>query len=479
MSLEKIKEPYSCEICTNNMDFNHRVVCSFCSVEICESCFQYSITMELKTPCCIYCKKNFSLEFVLENNDTKWCRKTFIPFFENLCLEREKSYLIDTIPKYKKMVEIRELKNELKKIPSDRKIEANILKDFRENFQYDEKVLEGLTKTKLTRAKLAQIRNDKNFVKLLTQKILDKNNQKNKLNEKINLLQDKSNKKTKEDKKVTYICNCPNQKCRGFITNEYFCEICNLEICDSCMVEKKENHICNRNDVKSANMIKESSKPCPKCYSPIFKISGCNQMFCTNCHVVFDWQTLKIDKGNVHNVHYFEWMTSQNNSANINLDEIACGDILEIYRNLFHDLYYHDENYNNIQYVKKIFQINRVLHGEIIENIRTNSIKNNFEKYRIQYLDNKISEKIWKSRIAKDTINNESYQSLIEVFEMYVTITSDFIRQLAFKKIELEDMIKKYSKFYIFFKKSIDETLQIFGGKLNDREYYLISNAKI
>ena len=62
---------------------------------------------------------------------------------------------------------------------------------------------------------------------------------------------------------------------------------------------------------------------------------------------------------------------------------------------------------------------------------------------------------------------------------MYVTITSDFIRQLAFKKIELEDMIKKYSKFYIFFKKSIDETLQIFGGKLNDREYYLISNAKI
>ena len=66
--------------------------------------------MDLKNPCCIYCKKSLSLEFVLENNDTNWCKTIFIPFFENLCLEKEKSYLIDTMPKYKKMVEIREIK---------------------------------------------------------------------------------------------------------------------------------------------------------------------------------------------------------------------------------------------------------------------------------------------------------------------------------------------------------------------------------
>ena len=484
MSLEKNKETYSCEICTNKMEFDYRVVCPFCSVEICESCFQYSITMDLKNPICIYCKKGLSLEFVLENNDTKWCKEIFVPYFENLCLEKEKSYLIDTMPKYKKMVEIREIKKKIKSLPSNKKIETQILKDFKRTFQYDEDAFEGLTKTQTSREKLSQIRKNENFINLLNIRIIVKDTQKKELEDQLITLEGYSTKKTNEEKKINYICNCPNQKCRGFITDEYFCEICDLEICDSCMVEKKENHVCNRNDVKSANMIRDSSKPCPKCYSPIFKISGCNQMFCTNCHVVFDWETLKIDKGNVHNAHYFDWMTSQNNSANINLDEVACGDIVEIFRNLYHQLSYNNEedyyiDYYNIQNLRKIFDTNRIFHGEIIENIRTKSIKNNFEKYRIEYLDNRISEKKWKSKIAKDTINNERYKSLIEVFEMYVTVTSDFIRQLAFKKINISELIKNYKEFYSFFNKSIDETLQIFGGSLNNREYQIVNNARI
>ena len=106
----KGNELYSCELCTNKVTNNYRVICPFCSVEICEECFQYSITMDLKNPICIYCKKNLSLEFVLENNDTEWCKKIFIPYFENLCLEKEKSYLIDTMPKYNKKVKITEIK---------------------------------------------------------------------------------------------------------------------------------------------------------------------------------------------------------------------------------------------------------------------------------------------------------------------------------------------------------------------------------
>ena len=108
---------YSCNLCTELVDDNYRVICPFCNIEICEHCFQYSITMDLKDPLCIYCKKHLSLEFVLANNDTKWCKEIFIPYFENLCLEKEKNFLTDTMPKFLKILKVRQLKVELKKFP--------------------------------------------------------------------------------------------------------------------------------------------------------------------------------------------------------------------------------------------------------------------------------------------------------------------------------------------------------------------------
>ena len=39
----------------------------------------------------------------------------------------------------------------------------------------------------------------------------------------------------------------------------------------------------------------------------ISKIDGCNQMWCTQCHVAFDWKTGAI-QNSVHNPHYFEWL---------------------------------------------------------------------------------------------------------------------------------------------------------------------------
>ena len=150
---------YPCNICNNNVNDNNRVICPFCSVEICESCLQYSIKMDLKNPCCIYCKKSLSLEFVLENNDTNWCKTIFIPFFENLCLEKEKSYLIDTMPKYKKMVEIREIKTQIKNLPSNKKIETELLKEF---------------STDSEKVKLVEIKKDNNFIKLLNYKFNEK-----------------------------------------------------------------------------------------------------------------------------------------------------------------------------------------------------------------------------------------------------------------------------------------------------------------
>lgn len=462
---------YECELCTEKMTNNYRVICPFCNIEICEDCFQYSITMELKDPICIYCKKHLTLEFVLANNDTSWCKKVFIPYFENLCLEKERSYLQDSMPKYKKMVKIRELKKEFNSFPSNKKLEEKAIE-----------ILSPSLTSKYTKKEIKDLEIfNEIYENLLNEKLLKKKD----IQDRINILENKKIEDLKDIEKKVYICNCPNNKCRGFITKEYFCDICNLEICDSCMVEKGENHICCRNDIKSANLIKESSKPCPKCYVPIFKSSGCNQMFCTSCHVVFDWETMKIDKGNVHNAHYFEWMTSQNNRGNINLEELACGNVEEIYRNLMFKIRGYLSSYSHAIFSKLRynFELNRIFNGEIIDYVRYNLIKDNFQDYRIQYLDNKISEKSWKSKIAKDTINNEKYKSLIEILEMYITVTSDIIRQLAFQNFDIptneldtifSKTILKFFKFKNHFKESVDDLLKVFGGSLTKRLEYLI-----
>jgi hypothetical protein len=404
---------------------NNRVICPFCNVEICETCFQYSTTLEIKTPSCIFCKKELSLEFILANNEHEWCKTKFIPFFENLMYEKEKMLLPESIESYKKMIKIRELKANLKKYKSKhiltRKREIGLLK--------------GCDVTDIEN----QIQN----------RIVIEND--------LNKLTGTEVERKSTEKKI-YISNCINENCRGFITNKYECELCKTSICDECLQINIENHKCNRNDTATAREIKKSSKPCPKCYVPIFKISGCNQMFCTNCKVVFDWTTLQIDNGSVHNEYYFDWISSTNNS-NIDIEEIACGDIETIYRIILNK----STTWSYQTIFRLIYQFNCECNIEYIASYQR-KIRNNFHLYRISYLDNKLTIKQWKRKIAVDNIYNEKIDSIIKILQMYVTITTDLFRLYAYENIDIKDFYLQYKIFHTHFEQCLCDTNTIFGN---------------
>ena len=56
-------------------------------------------------------------------------------------------------------------------------------------------------------------------------------------------------------------------------------------------------------------------KPCPSCHIPIERAYGCNLMWCTQCHISFNWSTGKeVRIKNNHNPHYIEW--AQANGVN-------------------------------------------------------------------------------------------------------------------------------------------------------------------
>ena len=102
---------------------------------------------------------------------------------------------------------------------------------------------------------------------------------------------------------------CPNNTCRGYLSTQYKCDLCELFTCPDCLeiigYSQNEPHTCDPNNVASAEMIKKDTKPCPQCGVRIHKIQGCNQMWCTQCKIAFDYATLKIDNGVVHNPHYY------------------------------------------------------------------------------------------------------------------------------------------------------------------------------
>ncbi len=112
---------------------------------------------------------------------------------------------------------------------------------------------------------------------------------------------------------------CIKEDCRGYLSSENRCGICDTEVCDKCMILKEDEHKCNNDDIETAKSIKENTKPCPKCNVRIYKSEGCDQMWCVNCHTTFSWTTNKINNGEViHNPHYIELA----NKLNTNTDNV-------------------------------------------------------------------------------------------------------------------------------------------------------------
>ena len=449
------RDIYTCELCVEDINDNIRIICPHCNVEICEPCFQYGLLLENQDPKCIYCKKLLSLEFVLSNNDTKWLKNNFIEYYSNLLFEKEKNKLMDTVPKYKLFLQIQDIKNDFKIFKID---------------NTNKKIIEKIKRN---------IENNDDFELLYDKLIDERNKKKENFSIIINELEKKLTIKMKKDieKKKSFIKKCPNDKCKGFINIEYQCELCDVEICKTCYEMIQEDHICNINNIECAELIKKDSKPCPNCYVPIFKISGCNQMFCTNCNCTFSWETLEIDKGVVHNPHYFDYIAKLRTlDQNVVLENIACGDIEQVYMTTF--------KYTHNTWIHDIYVINREIFSEIIPFIE-NKCKDNFEYYRLQYLKDNITEKSWKKKIMNDVLFNNAIQNYIEIMRLFVTLTSDMLYSICYniyeknKKMNIE--AKKKLKYFInqeiyetqfrqiktYFLLNLDKIYDIFGIDLH------------
>jgi hypothetical protein len=119
-----------------------------------------------------------------------------------------------------------------------------------------------------------------------------------------------------EERRI-FVMPCPATGCRGFLSQAYKCGVCEIYTCPDCRELKGQDrdtpHTCDQNTVATVRAMKKECRGCPECGTNIFKIEGCNQMFCTNCNTPFDWISgRKIVNGAIHNPHYFEYLRATN-----------------------------------------------------------------------------------------------------------------------------------------------------------------------
>ena len=106
-----------------------------------------------------------------------------------------------------------------------------------------------------------------------------------------------------------FIMPCQTGGCRGMLSSQYKCDLCSKHTCPKCFVAVEGGeHVCKQEDVDTVEELRKNTRPCPNCGMRISKIDGCDQMWCTECKTAFSWSKGTVEKGVVHNPHYYQWM---------------------------------------------------------------------------------------------------------------------------------------------------------------------------
>ena len=259
--------------------------------------------------------------------------------------------------------------------------------------------------------------------------------------------------------KSTIMCPCPAPDCRGFVKSVEEgapkCGVCSAAICKTCHEWTREAdtgseeapvHVCKPDDIKSAEAIRKSTRPCPQCAVPIFRISGCSQMFCVSCKTAFDWNTGDIlNRRAIHNPHYYEWIQSQRASATTSatppndttaanacdapVDIMAlsqwCSYALPFGANRMHEEQYETNN-NILQFHRILSHIEDVEIGQLRPQAQVG--ENNNMLLRTRYLNNQIDEEEFKRLIVVKEIGRAKSHDVMQVFEMMVEAGRDIYR---------------------------------------------------
>ena len=255
--------------------------------------------------------------------------------------------------------------------------------------------------------------------------------------------------------------NCPAADCRGFLSQQWKCGICEKWSCPECHEvvgdTRDSPHECKDENIQSAKEVMKSTKPCPKCATPIFRTEGCPQMWCTMCHSGFNWNTGKAYASNtgIHNPHYFEYMRNQGANVSVNTGNPCVGwnsttntvirYFYDIKKREFDHVRYMNAEYT--QFKKQITEsqsfvigvVQAINHIEQMDMGKFNTQHLNNEVTRCEYLKNRLDETEFKHRIGVNIRRKQKNDEYNQLFQMFLDTAKDVSRRY-FAQYQREDI---------------------------------------
>ena len=432
-----------CSICcdTFNKSTRKEVICPFadCNYSCCKTCIRTYLLSTVLDPHCMNCKKPWEQKFIVENLNRTFCEKEYKSHRKDLLVDREISKLPETM----------HLAEREKKITVEKE------------------------KAKVFREKYLKLQKE---VAILKQEY-------SKCNNNIYIIRYNAMHNCDEvgAERKKFIMSCPNNDCRGYLSTQYKCELCQLFTCPHCLeilgYTKTDEHVCNPDNISSAELIKKETKACPSCGVRIFKISGCSQIWCTECKVAFDYNTGKIDTGVIHNPHYYAHMRQLNNGqVPRNPQDICCGGLCTVYQlqniiitkvnTIYTDA---DELFTMTTYLGDIHRSLSHINYRDLPRVRT-LVRDNqdFENLRIEYILGKKDKKQMGTQIYKRDNQRKKNTELLHLYELLSVVGTE-----NFNTLSLPTNLIKNKKDYT---NLIDDKIKILD---NLREYCNGEFAKI
>jgi hypothetical protein len=377
----------------------------------------------IKDPHCMKCNVGWNREFIDESLSKTFRTGELKHHRENLLLEREKGMLPATVPLVETRLAQRVVEEEMRKLL----VERGEL--------------------------LAEIQN----INIL---LLEKRRHIHSL-ERNNVLVLQATSRTCQGK-------CPAEDCRGFLSN-FKCGICNIKVCNKCNVilPEEEEHTCKEEDIATAKLLAKDTKHCPNesCRTPIYKIDGCNQMWCTKCHTAFDWRSGNIveNASQIHNPHYYEWLRKNNGVVQRTPGDVQCGGFPTI-RNVMHALKVKNIDLDLSKYHRGITHI---IHYEVRQYPIDIVGGQRFTELRIKYLMHELDEGEWKRKLQHIEKMNERNIAFRNVFDMLSAASTDLFNRAinAENKNIVLQIMDEFEELRVYFNKCLGQIYERFDSK--------------